>query len=272
MLRGMTTNSANTSTAARSSPRREADYWQQTRRPWPSLVFLLPLLIAYEVGVLWIGGRDASAIRSGADELLRMVLDFVGLNAAWWPPLLIVLGLTSWQWVAKYPWHVSLETLAGMFVESVLAAFALIVLGQLQSRIFTGSFAIETSLLGLNELKMAFTATQVEVISRALSFVGAGIYEEVLFRLTLLPLVTALLRQMVLPRAWAPALAALTTSVLFAAAHHVGPAGEPFELFPFCFRMLAGVFFAALFVLRGFGIAVGGHAIYDLLVGVLLGT
>ena len=268
----MMTNSANSTTATRPSPRREADYWQQTRRPWPSLVFLLPLLVVYELGVLWIGGRNASAIRSGADELLRVVLDFVGLNAAWWPPLLIVIGLVSWQWVAKYPWQVSFETLAGMFVESVLAAFALIVLGQIQSRLFTGSFAIEMRLLDATDLRITLTAAQAELVTRALSFVGAGIYEEVIFRLTLLPFVTALLRQTVLPRAWASTFAVFATSVLFAAAHHVGPAGEPFELFPFCFRMLAGVFFAALFVWRGFGIAVGSHAIYDLLVGVLFGS
>lgn len=272
MLRGMTTNSSTPTIAARPASRREADYWQQTRRPWPSLVFLLPLLMAYEVGVLWIGGRNASAIRSGADELLRVLLDLVGLNAAWWPPLLIVLGLTSWQWLAKYPWQVSFETLAGMFVESVLAAFALIVLGQIQSRLFTGSFAIETSLLSPTDLRITLTAAQTELLTRVLSFVGAGIYEEVIFRLTLLPTVTMLFRQTVLPRTWAPTFAVLATSLLFAAAHHVGPAGEPFELFPFCFRLLAGVFFAALFVLRGFGIAAGSHAIYDLLVGVLLGS
>ena len=269
MLRGMTTNLSNAPRPARTSPRRETDYWQQTRRPWPSLVFLLPLLVAYELGVLWIGGRNAAAIRSGADELLRSLLDVAGLNAAWWPPLLIVLGLMSWQWVSKYPWHVSLETLAGMFVESVLAAFALIVLGQLQSRLFTGSFAIEMSLHQATELRMTLTASQVETVTRVLSFVGAGIYEEVIFRLTLQPLATAVIRQTVLPRSWAPAFAALATSVLFAVAHHIGPAGEPFALFPFCFRLLAGICFAALFVLRGFGIAVGSHAIYDILVGVL---
>lgn len=272
MLRGMMTNSSTPTIAARPASRREADYWQQTRRPWPSLVFLLPLLMVYEVGVLWIGGRNASAIRSGADELLRELLDLVGLNAAWWPPLLIVLGLTSWQWLAKYPWQVSFETLAGMFVESVLAAFALIVLGQIQSRLFTGSFAIETSLLSPTDLRITLTAAQTEFLTRVLSFVGAGIYEEVIFRLTLLPTVTMLFRQTVLPRTWAPTFAVLATSLLFAVAHHVGPAGEPFEIFPFCFRLLAGVCFAALFVLRGFGIAAGSHAIYDLLVGVLLGS
>lgn len=267
----MTTNPSTSTTASRQPTRRNVDYWQQTRRPLPSLIFLLPLLVTYEFGVLWIGGRDASAIRSGADALLRVALDLVGLNAAWWPPLLIILGLVSWQWVAKYPWKVSLETLAGMFVESVLAAFTLIVLGQIQSRLFTGSFAIEVSLPRLTDLRMPLTATQVELVARVLSFVGAGIYEEVIFRLTLLPMVTMFFRKTVLPRNWAPAFAAVVTSLLFAAAHHVGAAGEPFEVFPFCFRTLAGLFFATLFVLRGFGIAAGSHAIYDLLVGVLLG-
>ena len=244
------------------------DYWQQTRRPWPSLVFLLPMLVIYELGVLWLGGRDSAAVRSGADAWLRSWLRTVGLDAAWWPPLLIVLGLLGWQWAARHPWRVSLDTLAGMFAESVLFAFLLVLLGQLQSRLFVAAFALESS--WPSGLTAALNNSQIEALARGLSFVGAGIYEEVIFRLTLLPLAAALLRQTVVPRPWVPALAALLTSVLFAAAHHAGAAGEPFELFRFCFRMLAGTVFAALFVLRGFGITVGSHAMYDLLVGVLL--
>jgi hypothetical protein len=41
-------------------------------------------------------------------------------------------------------------------------------------------------------------------------------------------------------------------------------------LFSFVFRATAGVFFAGLFVVRGFGITVGSHAAYDLLVGILI--
>lgn len=247
-----------------------ADYWHQTRRPWPSLVFLLPLLVIYEVGVLCLRGRDSAAVRSGADVWLRSWLATVGLDAAWWPPLLIVLGLLGWQWAARHPWRVSPDTLAGMFAESVLFAFLLVMLGQLQSRLFSAAFAVESTCLWTTGLTAALNNSPSETLARALSFVGAGIYEEVIFRLTLLPLGAAVLRQTVVPRSWVPALAALLTSVLFAAAHHAGPAGEPFELFRFCFRMLAGTVFAALFVLRGFGITVGSHAMYDLLVGMLL--
>ena len=57
------------------------------------------------------------------------------------------------------------------------------------------------------------------------------------------------------------------TSLLFSAAHYVGPCGDPFRWLTFLFRFLAGVFFAVLFRYRGFGIAAGTHAFYDVLVG-----
>jgi hypothetical protein len=61
----------------------------------------------------------------------------------------------------------------------------------------------------------------------------------------------------------------LLTSLLFSAAHYIGPLGDAFELYSFAFRALAGIFFATLFVVRGFGIAAGAHAAYDMLVGLL---
>jgi len=67
-------------------------------------------------------------------------------------------------------------------------------------------------------------------------------------------------------------LAVFTTSVLFSAAHYVGPAADHLNLFSFVFRATAGVFFALLFVARGFGITAGSHAAYDLFVGVLIPT
>jgi membrane protease YdiL (CAAX protease family) len=60
----------------------------------------------------------------------------------------------------------------------------------------------------------------------------------------------------------------LATSVLFSAAHYVGPFAYDFDWFTFIFRTLAGIFFSLLFVYRGFGIAAGAHAGYDVLVGI----
>ena len=70
-----------------------------------------------------------------------------------------------------------------------------------------------------------------------------------------------------LARPRAVLLAALVSSILFAAAHHVGAQGEAFYFSVFLFRLLAGGLFAAIFLYRGFGVAIGAHAVYDVLVG-----
>ena len=64
--------------------------------------------------------------------------------------------------------------------------------------------------------------------------------------------------------------AIVATSLIFSAAHYVGPQGQRLEISSFLFRSVAGGFFAVLFVYRGFGIAAGTHALYDILVGLLL--
>jgi membrane protease YdiL (CAAX protease family) len=143
-----------------------------------------------------------------------------------------------------------------MFAESVLFAFLLVVLGQLQGLAFRQWGPVQA-------------AVPAEV-SRGISFLGAGIYEEVLFRLCLIPACYAVWRILLLPHRPAACMAVVASSLLFAAAHYVGPTGEAFAPFTFTFRAFAGVFFAVLFVLRGFGVAAGTHAAYDLLVGVIL--
>ncbi|WP_375154909.1 CPBP family glutamic-type intramembrane protease [Stratiformator vulcanicus] len=108
------------------------------------------------------------------------------------------------------------------------------------------------------------------ILPRALAFVGAGIYEEVLFRLLLLPAFYLGFRAMQAGVLGSTILAVLASSLAFSLAHYVGPAGESIVPFTFLFRTLAGIFFATLFFARGFGITVGAHAVYDLIVGVLL--
>src|SRR5262249_11329056 len=104
--------------------------------------------------------------------------------------------------------------------------------------------------------------------AQVLTYIGAGIYEEVLFRLGLFVGMCVILRVVLLPKAVAVPLAAIGAALLFSAAHHIGPYGEPMNPNVFLFRALAGLYFTALFVRRWFGIAVGAHAGYDVLGGV----
>ena len=102
------------------------------------------------------------------------------------------------------------------------------------------------------------------------TFIGAGIYEEVIFRLGVYAGLMAMMRISQVPMVAAVPVAAGLSGALFAAAHHIGPAGESVESFVFAFRTLAGVYFALVYQFRGFGVAVGAHAGYDMLVGVML--
>ena len=100
-----------------------------------------------------------------------------------------------------------------------------------------------------------------------IGYLGAGVYEETLFRLIMVPTLFGALKLLQIPQVLSSALAVTGSALLFALAHHAGSPGESFTWFAFVFRWMAGVFFAWVFVLRGFGIAVGSHTMYDILVG-----
>src|SRR5438094_566763 len=75
-----------------------AGYPQATRHPWPCLLFLLPLLTAYEVGVVWMGGEQPESLRNGADHWLRCGLMAGGKWLTWLPPVLLLLVFVVWTW------------------------------------------------------------------------------------------------------------------------------------------------------------------------------
>jgi hypothetical protein len=230
-------------------------------------LFLIPLLATYEIGVGLAAGSAGEAARNGADYWMRSGLHLAGFKHPLLLPFVVVGMLAAWQIVGRFRWRPSGSTLLGMLAESLLFGACLVVVGQLQDLAFR-------SHLGKLAHRSARTIPLAQSIDlpRAFSYLGAGVYEEVLFRLCLIPLCYAFLRGMWVPRKPAILLSALTTSLLFSAAHYVGPAADHFTLFSFVFRATAGMFFAILFMLRGFGITVGSHAAYDLIVGVLLPT
>jgi Type II CAAX prenyl endopeptidase Rce1-like len=99
--------------------------------------------------------------------------------------------------------------------------------------------------------------------------IGAGVYEELVFRLGCFSGGAALARLFGLSNRAALVIAALVSSVLFSAAHHVGAAGEPWAFDVFVYRSLAGLVFAAIYWYRSLGHAVYTHALYDIYVMVL---
>ena len=231
-----------------------SNYWQQSRRPLTSLVFVLPLLVIYEGGVLVLG---PDAIHNGVEQWLRSGLSWLGFGQYFLLPLLTIALLLAWHHTTGEPWHVQASVVYRMFIESGVWAVALIVLYNIYRAVTT---SIENLLAQVPAAESGITST----IAKFTGFCGAGLYEELLFRLMLLPVVMWVVLPIVKRRAWAAAIAVISTSLVFSAAHYIGP--EAFKWTTLGYRTLAGAFFAGLFVSRGFGIAAGSHAMYDLFV------
>jgi len=258
--------------AAPADPLGPGTYFTATRRPIVCLAFLAPLLVAYELGVIWLASQDESPL-GGAGGWLRWALAEAGAPAAFALPAVVAGVLLGWNFYGHFRWEVRWDTLGGMLGESLLAA-SLLIAAALGVR----------ALLGPSDAPGEPDAVTVDLADRPadsqdarpggggqlIGAIGAGIYEELLFRLALLPIAYGLFRMLRCGPKGATALAVVSSSLLFALCHHLGPQGEIPAAGPFLFRTAAGATLAALFWWRGFGVAVGTHAAYDLIAGGLL--
>jgi hypothetical protein len=206
-----------------------------------SLVLIFPLLLAYEVGVLFAGRVN------GADVVTRALFSVAGSRGAY---LLVhvALALAFLVWIRREQrWAtLSFDIAAPVILESAIYALTLGAFGTL----------IVETILGLG------------ASAHIVSALGAGVHEELVFRLGLMAGLVALLSRAVGQRA-AVVIALVGSSLVFAAAHHAGVHGEPFTAHAFAFRTVAGCVFGAIFWFRSLAHAVYAHVFYDMLVTML---
>ena len=173
-------------------------------------------------------------------------------------PLVTVGILLGWHYVSRQPWRVSRKVLFGMACES---------LGWPPRYGSRGASASSSGRPCARSVPMEVNTRNVASwLGTINSYFGAGIYEELLFRMILLNLVRGIAS--VAPHRAASEHGRRHSDFqcpVFSRAL-LGPFGDDWNWLTFCFRFLAGAFFAVLYLYRGFGIAAGTHALYDVLV------
>ena len=247
-------------------------YWTATRHPWACALFVLPLLIFYEIGLYVVGPTRLDELRTGADAWLRGILHYVGISPLFGAPILLLGVLLIWSVLrrADQP-RDYVGVLLGMLIESALFALGLLCLSQMLLPLLQSmGRMIEAPTIRLVGLATGASSAPDFAWEQIVGYVGAGIYEETLFRLLLFSGAIALCRLAEMPRWLGFTIAAILSALIFAGAHNLGPHGEPFQLVVFLFRTCAGLYFNWVYHWRGFGIAVGAHASYDILVGLLI--
>jgi len=234
-------------------------YASSAKRPLTILVFLLPLILAYEVCLaLVLRSGDGILTNTAHGTILELFAAFgiAPTNGLFLGGALIVVVLLVWHLLNNDTWRVEPSVPGFMFVESLVLAIPLIVLGLLianRADLSVPSGTVDVTKLGLLE-KLAIS-------------IGAGLYEELLFRMVIIAAIHALLVDLAkMPAVWGATIAVAISATGFCWYHH------PVEIGSGLFYLLAGLYFGAVFFWRGFGIVVGVHATYDVIVFLMQST
>ena len=240
-----------------SSP---SSYWQVSRAPRYSLLFALPLLLFYQLLAVLLAHGERS-IRNGADVILQSL--FTAVAGPWGPPLFMISLIGAGLWLVARDMRARGSRLRGRVFAAMLGesiALALIV-GFVVGSVTSGVLGMLQTLAipGGPGHDMGWW-------TRLMISLGAGIYEELLFRVLLVGALAAAARGLL---GWRPltagSAATIAGAAIFSAFHYIGPYGDRWQLYSFAFRMVAGLFFSALYLVRGFGITAWTHALYDVL-------
>ncbi len=241
-------------------------YFEESRKPVYSFVMVLPFLFLYELGIIVMLSSDSGyRVINGADDLIRKMLSVVGIHGTFVSVAVVGVAFAIWEWRRKAGWKLEAHFIGWLWAECMLyALFLLVIPGQFLAAAGGGGGAGPEG-MGLFELIVLSC--------------GAGVYEELVFRLILVGLLALFLRHVVhLDRVRAGIVAVIVGSLIFSAFHYKGllgtSFGDPFApgtaafWHSFVFRAAAGAFFSVLYYFRSFGVAVGTHALYDVMASI----
>ena len=229
--------------------RRPLGYFQKSQAPLHSLLMLLPLVILYEAGTTYFAtdARHHTEQRILAFQIMQQFFIWFGAKGRYLPACAVCAILLSWHMARRDSWQIDWMTEIGMVFESLFWSLPLIFLDALSSHYIPmiGGHGRWSTMLVMS--------------------IGAGVYEELVFRLALFSLLSLLIVDLLrTPRRYAIPLMVLLSGLTFSL-YHYWRGAEPFSTHTFVFRTAAGIYFSLLFFWRGFGITSGCHAAYDLI-------
>jgi hypothetical protein len=229
-----------------AEPPAPGGYLHWSRDAAVGLFAVLPLWLLYEVLRWWLAPED----RNGAEVLLLEQLERLGGAG----PHLASVGFALLLWVAarslvrrRVPW---------MRVAGVIA---------LEGTIYALMLGPLSQALAASAGRVLSTAPDGALAANLVGSIGAGIFEELVFRLGLMSALVWIglraVRAWSLPRQLAGAFAIVVSALVFSWFHHL--CGQQFQRGVFVYRTMAGILLGVLMWTRGIGVCVYTHTIYD---------
>lgn len=244
------------------------DYWRLSRAPRYSLLFALPLLVLYEAAAFALSGDAIAGVRNGADVLLKSLFLTLGGHRGLlvFDLMLLAIGATLvFRDLRRNRGGLKPGVFLGMSAEAVVGGLVFGVVAGTLTALLLG----QATLLAQGVMLAQGAGMKLDLPTRLVVSLGAGIYEELLFRVLLVGALAWAGRRLF---GWgatgAGGFATVLGALVFSAFHYVGPYGDRLDLASFTFRAIAGVVFSGLYLLRGFGITAWTHALYDVFLAV----
>lgn len=213
----------------------------------------LPLIILYEVMIVMANQGRLGEIRVGAEVWLKQLLALIGGAGFLVMGVLVLVVGVGIVWYERrkniplkpryFAWIIAESAIYGVVVALIVS-------------VMVGAIFFISPPNIMNEslwLKLALS-------------IGAGVYEELLFRVLLVGGLFLALKKLMRKKQHAYIIAAVIGALIFSWVHYIGPLGDPFTMASFTFRFLFGLALNVIFLLRGFGVAAWTHALYDVMV------
>lgn len=230
-------------------------YFSDTKSVLYSFLFSVPLFLIYE-GLILISQPNADHIvRISVDVWMKSIFSMLGVNAVSFSLLFMML-------IGFFILYREREKLKDLkFSHFIVMIF--------ESLVYAIVVAIVSS--ALTSLILNFSASDpidsLSYLQKLALSLGAGLYEELFFRVILVSAFVFVFTKLFNNKTWAANIAAITLSaVLFSAVHYTGSMGDLFTMNSFLYRFLFGLILNGLYIWRGFGVAAWTHAIYDVIV------
>ena len=236
-------------------------YFELSRAPWHSLLFVLPIVVLFDLGsVRYLAEQD---ITVSAFRLIGRFYSALGAYGIHLPALALVAVLLTQHIMSNASWRVRWAVLPAMLIESAIWTAPLLVLALMLGPESAVSLSqAQPQPVSIHELPWQVRMTVA---------LGAGLYEELLFRMMLIALVHLVATDLLkLNSALGATLALVVSALAFAFYHDVWTDGS-LDLTRVSFFALSGLFFGGVYLARGFGIVVGLHAMYDVLALLVIG-
>ena len=232
-------------------------YLETTRTATYGFLSALPLLLSYEVMIALVNQGEVAQVRVGAEIWVKQFVALFGAAGLFaFGALVLLVGAGVFFYERKQHIPIRPRYFGWMIAESTVYA---VVVAFFVSGLVGAIFAIAPAAAGAPQYK---TGVGLQLVLS----IGAGLYEELIFRVVLVGGLYWVLRRIWPQGRFGYVLAAVVGALLFSWVHYTGALGDAFSLSSFTFRFFFGLVLNAIFLLRGFGIAAWTHALYDVMV------